>query len=148
MEMIEDDYNGGSNRVAYHPGAAQGMNWEQLRAEAAKLEEQDQLWQQAQKPLQLAGVFGRSDIMSPQARQRYREATGGNIDGEPVVANTSEGVQPQKFGIGGPNATLTKSQAELRNQAEMMVRNGRLGTVQNAMESIKADWIARGYTIK
>lgn len=94
--MIQDD---GDRYVPFNPDVLNRMTWEQMIEESSRMEEQDNLWKQAnaQNVMQLAGL---------------------------------------------------KSRTELRSQAEMMVRNGRLGTVKSAEEAIRQDWLSRGYIVK
>jgi len=141
------------NSVPFNPGAINRMDWDTLVGEAAKLEEEDRLWQvaQARDTLQLAGLFGTTDVLGPRDHQAYKDATGKSLTGNdsPVDRENSKEVMGSSYqGIGGPNTQVVKSQAELRNQAEMMVRNGRLGTVQGAMKAIQQDWLERGYKIR
>lgn len=141
------------NSVPFNPNAVNRMDWETLIREAATLEEEDRLWQVAgaTETLQLAGLFGNTDILGPRAHQAYKDATGGSLTGNDRSVdreNPKEVMGSSYQGIGGPNTQVVKSQAELRNQAEMMVRNGRLGTVQGAMKAIQQDWLERGYKIR
>lgn len=141
------------NSVPFNPSAVNRMNWETLVGEAAKLEEEDHLWTvaRAKETMQLAGLFGTTDVLGPRDHQAYKDATGGSLTGNdsPVDRENPKEVMRSGYqGIGGPNTQVVKSQAELRNQAEMMVRNGRLGTVQGAMKAIQQDWLERGYKIR
>lgn len=137
------------NEVPFNSSALERMPWEKLLTEADKLEEQDRLWKQAQASdaLKLAGIFGKSDILGAKGHKAYLEATGSRLSDEGMSEPAAE-IAPQNFGKGGPNTTVVKSQTELRNQAEMMVRNGRLGTVQKAMEAIREDWTSKGFKIR
>jgi len=138
-----------SNEVPFNASALDGMGWDKLTQEAVKLETEDRLWKQAQAEdaMKLAGLFGRTDVMSAKGHQAYLEATGGRLTGEAQEEPAAE-ISPQGRALGGPNGMVVKTSAELRNQAEMMVRNGRLGSVQKAMDAIREDWTGKGYMIR
>lgn len=147
--MIQDS---GDRYVPFNPDVLNRMTWEQMIEESGRMEEQDNLWKQAnaQNVMQLAGLFGGSDVLGPKGHKAYQDATGGSLFGDGTKAPPEKESAAPSYdrAIGGPNMQLTKSREELRSQAEMMVRNGRLGTVKAAEEAIRQDWLNRGYNVK
>jgi len=147
--MIQD---GGDRYVPFNPDVLNRMTWEQMIEESSRMEEQDNLWKQAnaQNVVQLAGLFGKRDLLKQRDYQEYQNSTGESLLGNERKDSTEkESAAPSyERAVGGPNMQLTKSRAELRSQAEMMVRNGRLGTVKSAEEAIRQDWLSRGYIVK
>jgi len=137
------------NEVPFNQSALDGMSWDKLTSEADKLDMEDRLWKQAQAEdaMKLAGVFGKVDVMGAREHQAYLEATGSRLSDSARSEPAAE-ISPQGRAVGGPNGMVVKTSTELRNQAEMMIRNGRLGSVQKAMDAIREDWTSRGYMIR
>ena len=143
---LKDQMN--PNEVPFDPASLAQMPWDVLNEQATILGDEDKLWQQAQgaEGMKIAGLFDPVDVMTVQARKAYKDATGVDIHEEREAPKPS-GPDWSKAKA-GPQGTMVKSQDELRSQAEMLVRGGRVGTVQKAMEALKADWTSRGYIVK
>ena len=85
--------------------------------------------------------------MTPQAHKAYRDATGEPLWGQPGREEKPTGPDYSRA-VGGPSGQNVKSAEELRRQAELMVRGGRLGTVQKAMEALREDWGRKGILVR
>lgn len=143
---LKDQMN--PNEVPFDPASLGQMPWDALNEQATILGEESRLWQQAQGAdvMKVAGLFSQSDPMSPQEHKAYKEATGESLWGE--RESTKPSGPDWSKAKAGPQGTMVKSQEDLRSQAELLVRGGRVGTVQKAMEALKADWTSRGYIVK
>jgi hypothetical protein len=143
---IQQAYRG--NELPWDERVADTMSWDQMNSAAHSLEASDRLWKQArgEEILQLAGLFGQSDVMSLQAHKAYKEAMGESLWGGSPRQEKPTGPDYSRA-VGGPSGMNVKSEQELQSQAEMMAR-ARGTTVQRAMDAIRRDWMGKGIMVR